>query len=141
MSTRINHRKRPVIAHSLRPGQSHGSPSTVAFGIVAYHLFVLLLLRSTPVDQQVGWLLLLNAPMFAAWGLATWIRSRHSFIFGLAACGMQCVIANITIVREIGDWEAIVLINGIILVVLVAITAVCWSCRGGNATVADVQLK
>ena len=109
----------------------------VAFGTVAYHIFVSLLLQSTPVDQEAGRLLLLNTPMFAAWGLATLIRSQHSTTFGLAACGMQYAIAAIMIVRSIGDWQAIVLINGIILAVLVAITGLCWKCRRGKDTVTD----
>ncbi len=124
----------PPESAGARPAEASGTRSRAPFvaflvGAVAYHFFVCLLLRSTSVDQQVGTLFLINTPVFVGWGIAVWLGSRHSITFGVVACGTQFAIATVAILRDIGDWQAIVLIDGIILVALLAIVAVCWRHR------------
>ena len=98
-------------------------------GVVAYHVFALLLLESTPVDRRAGTLLLINSPVTIACGVAIFMRSGHCLTLGIAVCAVQVVIADVTIYRDIGDPEMTLLFNGIALGVWIVITALCWRLR------------
>lgn len=120
----------PGIRHRHFPRSASQKP-LIAFtlGVVAYYGFVLLLLCSTPLDRRASMLLLLNSPVFLMWGIGVWRSSEQSAAYGVLACAVQGMIVAYMIQQAVGDGEAVVLINGIIIAALVAITAICWYCR------------
>lgn len=129
----VNPYQAPTVVEAARlpeaPHSSRVPRSAVVAGAVVYHLFAWILLRSTPVDQQAGRLLLLNTPLFVAWAIVAWRHPRLAAAVGLMVCAMQCLIVAVMLVMDIGDWQATVIINGIILTALLAMVAVCWKQR------------
>lgn len=71
----------------------------------------------------------LNTPVLVLWAGSTMFHSQASVAIGVVACLMQCVITAITVWRGIGDWQAVILIHGSILAVLVTIVVICWRYR------------
>ncbi len=78
-----------VIGRCWRPYRWRWVPLVLlAFCMVAYHGFVLLLLKSgSNIDKSAGGIMLLNTPILALWFHAAYCGRRAVLLGGLAMLG------------------------------------------------------
>ena len=86
----------------------------------------MLLLTSTAVDRQIGFVFLINIPVMVFWVVTVWRTARFGAVFGVASAVTQGLITAIILSRGIGDAEAVYAISGGIVLVILALSAVCW---------------
>ena len=114
---------------------SESKTPLIAFLVLAvgYHILMIALLWSSLVDQRIGWIMMINTPVFMAWGWAIWLRSRHSVTGGsVAICSQIWICIPLICIPAFSqkkpDWRA-VFICGITLIGMMLITYVCWKHR------------
>lgn len=95
--------------------------------VAAYHVFVVFLVISqSRIDQIAGYLFLVNTPFQIIWLISTISAPSKSFLFGFVVASVQIVIAGIMLAFDIGDIEAVFMINGVIVVSIGLATLAAW---------------
>ena len=104
----------------------------VLIACIAYLYFVYLLINSSQMDRQAGFLFCLNIPVFLVWIVGLVAKDRRSHWGGLAAAFVQAIICCLMIVMLPFDW-LIVIINGSIAFGFLVLAAVCYWQFVGNS--------
>ncbi|MDG1895798.1 MAG: hypothetical protein P8J37_12905 [Fuerstiella sp.] len=117
-------------------------PVLVSIGVAAYCGFTVLLLTTTEPDRQCGILFLLNFPVMLLWVGSLWKTDRFGAAFGVGAAATQGLVTSIMIRRDFGDDYAVYTVNGLVILVILLLAAVCWIFRRWHrATISEDALE
>ena len=104
----------------------------VSCGLLGFVIFTFLLLNSSPGDQKVGMLYLLNIPFLTASTYAAYRSANAAVICLLASASVQLVITTVLFWIPIGDASAIVGINSAIIIPCLLIAVWAWAKHQSN---------
>jgi hypothetical protein len=119
----------PIATESKPPQPTNGSrPISIcsAIGTVAFLTFTIVLLRSSPGDQKVGFAFLANGALMICFTIAVYHSTRRGTRFGIAATIIQTTIMCVLLPMQGTDTFAILLISMSVIAPLVALTVWSW---------------